>query len=87
MSENRAIWKSNNQGFKEVTFTQTGGRGRDAEARGEALRGGGMWRCEWAVSHPHVVDKNQEGYLGSEGSQTQTRPPSLGFQLQEDKSP
>ena len=25
--------------------------------------------AEWAVPHFHVVDKNQEGYLGSERSQ------------------
>ena len=30
-SENQAVWKSNNQGIKEVTFIQTGRRGRDTE--------------------------------------------------------
>ena len=40
-----------------------------------------------AVPHPHVVDKYWEGYLGSEGSQPQTRPPSPGFQYQEGKPP
>ena len=34
-----------------------------------------------------VVDKNQEGYLGSARPQAQTRPPSPGFQRQEDKPP
>ena len=40
-----------------------------------------------AVPRSHVMDKNQEGYLGSEGFQPQTRPPSPGFQHQNDKSP
>ena len=38
------------------------------------------------VPHRHVVDENWEGYLGSEESQPHTRPPSPGFQCQEDKS-
>ena len=41
---------------------------------------------EWTVLHPCVVDKNQERYLGSEGSCAHTRPPSPGFQCKEDKS-
>ena len=28
-----------------------------------------QWLEEWAVPHSHVVDKSQEGYLGSEQSQ------------------
>ena len=58
-----AVWKSDNQGFKEVTFIQTGRRDRD------------MWRgaerhgdVEWVVPHPRVVDKNWEGYLRGKGS-------------------
>ena len=43
--------------------------------------------AEQVVPHSHVVDKNQEGYLGSEGSQPQARPHSSGFQHQGDKSP
>ena len=41
----------------------------------------------WEVPNPDAVDKNQEGYLGSKGSQPHTRPPTPGFQCQEDKSP
>ena len=55
-SENRAIWNSNNKGIEEVTFVQVGRRGRDV----------GTWKV--LVPHPCVVDKNPEGYLGSEGS-------------------
>ena len=32
-SENQAIWKSDNQGFKEATFTQTCRMGGDTEAQ------------------------------------------------------
>ena len=47
-SENRAIWKSDNQGFKEAKFIQTGRRGgdvdmhREAQSRSVAQRGGRM---------------------------------------------
>ena len=54
-------------------------------------RGGDMvWpgeAAEQAVPHSHVVDKNQEGHLRSEGSHPQTRPHGPGFQRQEDESP
>ena len=33
------MWKSDNQGFKDATFIQTGRRGGDAEVRGEVQRG------------------------------------------------
>ena len=42
--------------------------------------------AEQAVPHQYVVDKNQEGHLKSKESQPHTRPPSPGFQFQEDKS-
>ena len=41
---------------------------------------------EWAGPTP-TWTKIQEGYLGSEESQTHIRIPSPGFQCQEDKSP
>ena len=41
---------------------------------------------EWAGPIPTWI-KILEGYLRSEESQTHTRPPSPGFQGQEDKSP
>ena len=31
LTENQTVWKSNNQGDKEETFTQTGRRGRDGQ--------------------------------------------------------
>ena len=39
-SANQAVWKSDNQGIEEVTFIQTGKRGRDVEMPGKALRHG-----------------------------------------------
>ena len=75
LSENWAVWKSDNQGIKEVTFIHMGRRGRDME----------MWKR--LVPHTCVVDKNWEGYLGSEGSQPHTSPLSPGSKCQEDRSP
>ena len=43
--------------------------------------------AEQVASHSRVVEKNQEGHLGSKCSQLQVRPHSPGFQCQEDKSP
>ena len=48
---------------------------------------GEMAAAEWVVPHSHVVNKNQEGHLGSEQSQSQARPHSPGFQHWEDKPP
>ena len=39
------------------------------------------------VPHSRVVDKNWEGYLGSERSHPQVRVHSIGFQCWEDKNP
>ena len=38
MTENRTVWKSDNQGVKDETFIQTGGRGRE-----DLQQGGGWW--------------------------------------------
>ena len=66
-----------------------GRRGEDVERCGEVERK--AWReaemktgvekdrdAEWVVPHPHVVHKNQKEYLGSKGSQPQTRHPAQG---------
>ena len=56
MTENRTVWKSNNQGVKEETFKQTCKGGRDRKL-------GGDWRGEWS----HIsVQINQEEQLGTE---------------------
>ena len=60
---NQVERKSDNYGMKETTSIQTGRRGTDAQ---------------WAGHTPGVVNKNSEGYLRSEESQTHTRPPSPG---------
>ena len=54
-SENRAVWKSNNQGFKEATFIQKSRRGRDMERQEEVQSwGSGMERWWDWQSHIHV---------------------------------
>ena len=53
LSENQAVWKSNNQGIKEITFIQIDRRGGDAEKQ----------RCGTAILCPHVVDKNWDTSL------------------------
>ena len=62
-----------------MTFIQMLRKGGDKETCGEVQRQGDT---EWVVPHPHVVDKNQEGYLRGEGTETHTRPSSPGFQCQ-----
>ena len=53
LTENQTIWKSNNQGVKEETFTQTGGRGGDGQLGREDSWQGSGWRtrgshiCMW----------------------------------------
>ena len=54
------MWKSNSQKFKDVTFFQTGRRGRDAKTLGKVQRCGD---AEQVVPRLHVVDKNWEGCL------------------------
>ena len=56
-SENRSVWKSDNQIFKDATFIQTGRKGRDMERQGEV--------AELVVIHSRVVDKSWEGYFRS----------------------
>ena len=53
-SENRTVWKSDNQGVKEETFTQTGRRDRDGQLGGEdTWQGGGhIWVGEAVASRP-----------------------------------
>ena len=70
-SENRTVWKSDNQGDKEETFTQTGRRDRDGQLGGEDTgQGGGWWiwrggRLQTGRSHIQVL-KNREQQPGSE---------------------
>ena len=43
LTENRTIWKSDNQGVKEATFIQTGRGGGDGQPGGEDLQQGSGW--------------------------------------------
>ena len=44
LPENQTVWKSDNQGVKEETFTQTGRKGGDGHPGGEGSRQGSCWR-------------------------------------------
>ena len=46
LTENRPVWKSDNQGDKEETLTQTGRRGRDGQPGREDSRQGGDWQTQ-----------------------------------------
>ena len=62
LPENRTVWKSDNQGDKEETLTQTGRRGGDGQLGGEVSQA-----RQWLVdrgSHISVRIK-QEEQLGS----------------------
>ena len=62
LTENRIVWKSDNEGVKEETFIQTGRRGGDGQPGGEDLWQGGGWR----TGHSHIrVQINWEEHLGS----------------------
>ena len=43
MTENRTVWKSDNQGDEEETFIQTSRRGGNGQPGGEDLQQGGGW--------------------------------------------
>ena len=62
MTENRTVWKSNNQGVKEETFIQTSRRGRDRQPGREDVKQGRGWGTRW--SHIHM-QMNREEQLGS----------------------
>ena len=44
LTENRTVWKSDNQGVKEETFIQTNRRGGDGQPGGEDSWQGGGWQ-------------------------------------------
>ena len=46
LTENRTVWKSNNQGDKEETFIQTGRRDGDRQLGGEDTWQGGGWQTQ-----------------------------------------
>ena len=64
--ENRTVWKSNNQGDKEETLTQTGRRGGDWQSGGEDSQQGRGWQ----TGQSHIpMQINQEERLGKERDQ------------------
>ena len=62
LTENRTVWKSDNQGVKEETLTQTGRGGGDGQLGGEASWQGGGWQS--GRSHIHLRI-NWEEQLGT----------------------
>ena len=70
---------------RQVGKVETRRQGGDARSRSVTQRGGDGGGTP--VSHSCAVDKNQEGYHGSEQSWPQARPHVQGFQCQEDKAP
>ena len=78
MTENRTVWKSDNQGDKEETFIQTGRRGRHGQLDREDSRqgsggGGRLWNergwkcCSYQTPRPHIrAQINREERRGSE---------------------
>ena len=67
LTENRTVWKSDSQGDKEETLTQTSRRGGDAQLSGEDSWQGGGWRTQW--SH-FCTQINREEQRGSETDHT-----------------
>ena len=58
LTENRTVWKPDNQGDKEETLTQTGSQGTEDSQQGggwRMLRGGGLWKGAGSAtaSRPH----------------------------------
>ena len=63
LTENRTIWKSDNQEVKEETFIQTGRRSRDRQPETEYARQGNGWQTRQS----HIcMQINQEEQLGSD---------------------
>ena len=73
LPENQTVWKSDNQGVKEETLTQTSRRDGDGQLGGEDSRQGRGWQ----TGQFHIcVQINREEQLGSE-----TDPPTQGSSL------
>ena len=47
LTENRTVWKSDNQGDKEETLIHTDRRGGDGQPDQEDSWQGGVWRTQW----------------------------------------
>ena len=67
MSENRAVWKSNNQGVKEETFTQTCRGGRNGQPGWRELPAKWQLAELWSLICMQI---NQEEQLGIEINHT-----------------
>ena len=65
LTENRSVWKSDNQGAKQKPSYRpaNGGRGGDGQPGGEDLQRGSGW---WSGRSQIRMQINREGQLGSE---------------------
>ena len=77
MTENRTVWKSDNQGDKEETFIQTCRRGRDRQRRAERTRGKAVLADpvrRWIVERggQGVAGRSREIVAGGSGGPTFT---------------
>ena len=67
MTENRTVWKSDNQVVKEESFMQTGRRGGDGQPGREDSQQG----CGWRTAAGKAVASGQgEAMAGGSGSPT-----------------
>ena len=75
LTENRTVWKSDNQGVKEETFIQTRRMWGDGQLGTKELWQGGGWQ----TGQPHIhVRINKEDKLGRDGVPSrETKPQSL----------
>ena len=76
------VWKTNNQGFKEATFIQTGGRGEEVGQREVA---GVVAEVEQMVQH--VIDKKMGGVPWEQAIPAPVQTAHPGSQHWEDKPP
>ena len=83
MTENRTVWKSDNQGVKEETFIQTSRRGRDAaemeRTRGKVVAGRPSEVVAGGAGSPTFAQINWEKQLGIQTDQKprEIKPQSL----------
>ena len=78
LTENRTVWKCDNQGIKEETFIQTGRRSGDGQL-GQRRHVATWQMAEWVVPHLHA--KKPGGT-----TREQDRPCNPGFQRREIKT-
>ena len=73
LTENRTVWKSDNQGIKEKAFIQTRRSGRDGQqGRNDSWQGSSWWRGQSHI----LMHINREEQLGGLRQTAQPRVPA-----------